>query len=56
MNILIIEDDTATAEFVAGAFKQVGYATRQSDNIPHIGTVEKEKLILLLIMQMMRIG
>ena len=27
MNILIIEDDTATAEFVAGAFKQVGYAT-----------------------------
>ena len=27
MNILIIEDDAATAEFVAGAFKQVGYAT-----------------------------
>ena len=27
MNILIIEDDVATAEFVAGAFKQVGYAT-----------------------------
>ncbi len=27
MNILIIEDDTATADFVAGAFKQVGYAT-----------------------------
>ena len=27
MNILIIEDDAATAEFVAGAFRQVGYAT-----------------------------
>ena len=27
MNILIIEDDAATAEFVSGAFKQVGYAT-----------------------------
>ncbi len=27
MNILIIEDDAATAEFVAGAFKQIGYAT-----------------------------
>ena len=27
MNILIIEDDAATAEFVAGAFKQAGYAT-----------------------------
>ena len=27
MNILIIEDDAATAEFVAGAFKQVGYVT-----------------------------
>lgn len=27
MNILIIEDDTATAEFVAGSFKQVGYVT-----------------------------
>lgn len=27
MNILIIEDDTATAEFVAGAFRQAGYAT-----------------------------
>ena len=27
MNILIIEDDSATAEFVAGAFRQVGYAT-----------------------------
>ena len=28
MNILIIEDDSATAEFVAGAFRQVGYATK----------------------------
>jgi DNA-binding response OmpR family regulator len=27
MNILIIEDDAATAEFVSGAFKQVGYVT-----------------------------
>ena len=27
MNILIIEDDSATAEFVAGAFRQVGYTT-----------------------------
>ncbi len=27
MNILIIEDDAATAELVAGAFKQAGYAT-----------------------------
>ena len=27
MNILIIEDDVATAEFVVGAFKQVGYTT-----------------------------
>ena len=27
MNILIVEDDASTAEFVAGAFKQVGYAT-----------------------------
>ena len=27
MNILIIEDDAATAEFVAGSFKQVGYVT-----------------------------
>ncbi|MBQ4199874.1 MAG: response regulator transcription factor [Kiritimatiellae bacterium] len=27
MNILIVEDDAATAEFVAGAFKQAGYAT-----------------------------
>lgn len=27
MNILIIEDDSATAEFIAGAFKQVGHTT-----------------------------
>lgn len=27
MNTLIVEDDASTAEFVAGAFKQVGYAT-----------------------------
>ena len=30
MNILIIEDDAATAEFVAGAFKQAGYATERA--------------------------
>ena len=42
-------------ELCAETSQQVGYATRQSDNIPHIGTIEKEKLILLLIMQMMRI-
>lgn len=27
MKILLIEDDSATAEFVAGAFRQVGYTT-----------------------------
>ncbi len=27
MNILIIEDDSTTAEFVAGAFRQAGYST-----------------------------
>ena len=27
MHILIIEDDGKTAEFVAGAFRQSGYAT-----------------------------
>ena len=36
--------------------QQVGYTTRQLNYIPNIITVEKEKLKLFLIMQMMRIG
>jgi len=30
MNILLVEDDTATAEFVAGAFKQAGYVSERA--------------------------
>jgi hypothetical protein len=40
----------------AEASQQVGYATWQPDNFPRIVSVEEEKLILLLKMQMMRIG
>ena len=40
----------------AEASQQVGNATWQPDDVPHVCAIEKEKLILLLIMQMMRIG
>ena len=43
-------------ELRAEASQQVGYATRLLNDLPHIGTIEEEKLKLLLIMQMMRIG
>ena len=43
-------------ELRAEAPKQVGYATWKTDNLPHVCAVEKEKLVLFLIMQMMRIG
>ena len=36
--------------------QQVGHATGMPDDLPDVVTVEEEKLVLLLIMQMMRIG
>jgi hypothetical protein len=36
--------------------QQVGHTSRQLDHIPYIGAVEEEKLKLLLIMEMVRIG
>ena len=36
--------------------QQVGHTTGMPDDLPDVVTVEEEKLVLLLIMQVMRIG
>jgi hypothetical protein len=36
--------------------EQVGDASGLPDNLPHIRAIEDEKLVLLLIVQVMRIG
>ena len=36
--------------------EQIGNASGLPDNLPHVGVVKEEKLVLLLIVQMMRIG
>ena len=42
-------------ELCAETAQQIGYATRHTDNLPHVGAIEEEELKLFLIMQMMRI-
>jgi hypothetical protein len=43
-------------ELRAETSEQVGNASGLQDYLPHIRAVEEEKLVLLLIVQMMRIG
>jgi hypothetical protein len=38
------------------ASEQVGNASGLPDYLPHVGVVEEEELVLLLIVQVMRIG
>ena len=40
----------------AEAAQPVGHSTELTDNFPHVGTIEEKQLVLLLIMQMVRIG
>ena len=42
-------------ELRAEASQQVCHATRLPDDLPRVGAVEEEELVLLLIMQMVRI-
>ena len=43
-------------ELRAETSEQVGDASGLPDYLPHVGVVEEEELVLLLIVQVMRIG
>ena len=43
-------------ELYAEASQQVGHASGVTDNLRNVSGVEEEQLVLLLIVQMMRIG